>query len=69
MGGLIRELAICRDVNSAYGALEAAAFANPNARLTMGENARILHARGPSLSSLRKTKAANGFDERGKGKA
>jgi hypothetical protein len=46
-GGLIRELAICRDATAAYGALEAAALASPNARLTMGQNARILHARGP----------------------
>jgi len=46
-GGLVRELAVCRDATAAYGALEAAAFENPRARLTMGQNARILHARGP----------------------
>jgi hypothetical protein len=46
-GGLVRELAVCRDATAAYGALEAAALENPNARLTLGQNARILHARGP----------------------
>ena len=30
-GGLIRELAVCRDAAAAYGALEAASFANPSA--------------------------------------
>jgi hypothetical protein len=46
-GGLVRELAVCRDAAAAYGALEAAAIANPRSTLTMGQNARILHARGP----------------------
>src|SRR6476646_2682706 len=52
-GGLVRELAVCRDATAAYGALEAAAFANPTARLTMGQNARILRACGPGVLKCR----------------
>jgi hypothetical protein len=46
-GGLIRELAVCRDPVAAHGAFEAAAFASPNAYLTMGQNARVLRSHGP----------------------
>ena len=46
-GGLIRELAVCRDAGAAYGALEAAAFNYPRSYFTMGRDARILHSRGP----------------------
>jgi hypothetical protein len=46
-GGLIRELAVCRDPVAAHGAFEAAAFANPGAYLTTGQNARVIRAHGP----------------------
>jgi hypothetical protein len=46
-GSLIRELSVCRDATAAFGALEAAALANPGVYLTMGQSARILHSRGP----------------------
>jgi hypothetical protein len=47
-GGLIRELAVCRDAAAAHGAFDAAAFASPASYLTMGQNARILRSHGPS---------------------
>jgi hypothetical protein len=46
-GGLVRELAVCRDAAAAHGAFEAAAFVSPHACLTMGQNARILRSHGP----------------------
>jgi hypothetical protein len=46
-GGLIRELAVCRDPVAAHGAFDAAAFERPGSYLTMGQNARILRSQGP----------------------
>lgn len=50
-GGLIRELAVCRDPVAAHGAFDAAAFERPGSYLTMGQNARILRSHGPASAA------------------
>jgi hypothetical protein len=65
-GGLVRELAVCRDAAAAHGAFEAAAFVCPHAYLTMGQNARILRSHGPvpvMPEGERKLLAGPGRDE------
>jgi hypothetical protein len=52
-GGLVRELAICRDPVAAHGAFDAAAFERPSSYLTMGQNARILRSHGPTEAAPR----------------
>jgi hypothetical protein len=52
-GGLIRELAICRDPVAAHGAFDAAAFERSGCYLTIGQNGRILRSHGPAPSAPR----------------